>query len=179
MKKQVKKEKAEKLSASFVSLPSMASRAAHRLKVDEAELKRTGVVMLKCPKCGGEMELDDMCCGGEEVRETYHCKACGHVEDHKGIFALEIIIEKKIEGLAEFAEVLIKVPSLSPAESMQMLAMATKLREQALIAKAEDTKRRLIDYAAAIEKVCAYSVIHQKIVIERFKELINKMKEES
>jgi len=72
----------------------------------------------------------------------------------------------------DIEEVLIGVPSLGPQTCMTLLHIGENLKAKASKESNLEVRAELLDFADAIGRVCAYSALHQKAVLDRFGELI-------
>lgn len=72
----------------------------------------------------------------------------------------------------DIKEVLIGVPSLGPQTCMTLLHIGETLKAKASKESNSEVKDELLDFADAIGRVCAYSALHQKAVLDRLGELI-------
>lgn len=74
------------------------------------------------------------------------------------------------------AEVLVKIPSLSPNTSIRLLELSIDLKKKAAEVEDPEIKEQLNKFSDALRVVCDYSKIHQKAVIDTFENLVKNMK---
>jgi len=72
----------------------------------------------------------------------------------------------------DIKEVLVGVPSLSPQTCVTLLHIGETLKAKASKESNSEVKDTLLDFADAIGRVCAYSTLHQKAILDKFSELI-------
>jgi len=72
----------------------------------------------------------------------------------------------------DIKEVLVGVPSLDPQTCMTLLHIGETLKAKASKESNLEVRAELLDFADAIGRVCAYSALHQKAVLDRFGELM-------
>jgi len=78
----------------------------------------------------------------------------------------------------DIEEVLVGIPSLSPQTCMRLLHIGETLKAKASKETNPKIRAELLDFADAIGRVCAYSALHQKVVLDRFGELVGKRRKE-